>query len=73
MKKRQVKKIVNLYLYDSEGQVLLPPSMYRAEEKKMEKYFSKAFCISHPKEAEEIRVALEKAYEEAEKEQGTEN
>lgn len=67
MKKRQVKKIVDLYLLDEAEDLLIPPSVYRYEDREMEKFFSKAWRISNPKQAEEIDKAIEKALEEGNK------
>lgn len=65
MKKRQLKKILNLYVMDSDDDMLIPPSQYRPEERKMEKYFSKAWQISNPEEAKSFFEALEKARSES--------
>lgn len=67
MKKRQLKKILDIYLVDEDGETLIPPSIYKEDDKSMEKYFQKAWMISNPEKSKEIQAALEKAYEEAEK------
>jgi len=66
MKKRQLKKILDLYVMDATDDMLIPPSVYRPEEREMEKYFSKAWRISNPEEAKKFFEALEKARAEAE-------
>lgn len=68
MKKRQLKKILDLYVLDAGDDILIPPSVYRPEEREMEKYFSKAWRISNPEEAKKFFEALEKARAEAEAE-----
>lgn len=60
MKKRQLKKIMNLYVMDTEDDILIPPSVYRPEEREMEVYFSKAWQISHPEEAKKLYEEIEK-------------
>lgn len=66
MKKRQLKKILDLYVMDASDDILIPPSVYRPEEREMEKYFSKAWRISNPEEAKKFFEALEKARADAE-------
>lgn len=66
MKKRQLKKILDTYLVDSDGETLVPPSVYREDDRAMDKYFQKAWMISNPEKSKEIQEALEKAYKEAE-------
>lgn len=66
MKKRQLKKILDLYVMDADDDLLVPPSVYRPEEREMEKYFSKAWRISNPEKAKMLYEALDKAREEAE-------
>ena len=66
MKKRQIKKITNLYLLDADEDLLVPPSIWKAEEKEMIKYGSKAWRISNPEKAKEIDKAIEQAIREAE-------
>ena len=70
MKKRQLKKILDLYVLDAGDDILIPPSVYRPEEREMEKYFSKAWRISNPEEAKKFYEALEQARAEAEAECG---
>lgn len=65
MKKRQLKKILDTYLVDEDGVTLVPPSIYREDDRATEKFFQKAWQISHPEEAKEIQAAMEKAYAEA--------
>ncbi len=66
MRKRQIKKILETYLMDADEEFLIPPSAYRAEEKELEKFYSKAWRISNPEKAAEIDAAVEKALSEAE-------
>lgn len=65
MKKRQLKKIINSYLLDTEEDLLIPPSVYRAEDREMDKFYSKAWRISNPEKAKEIDLAVEKALQDA--------
>lgn len=67
MKRRQLKKILDLYVMDADDDILIPPSVYRPEEREMEVYFSKAWRISNPEEAKKFYEALDKARIEAEK------
>jgi len=67
MKKRQTKKIVETYLLDENEDLLIPPSVYRQEDRQMLKYFSKAWRISNPEQAKEIDKAFEDAIKKAEK------
>lgn len=60
MKKRQLKKIMNLYVMDADDDILIPPSVYRPEERAMEIYFSKAWQVSHPEEAKKLYEEIEK-------------
>lgn len=66
MKKRQLKKILDTYLVDADGETLVPPSVYREDDRATEKFFQRAWQISNPEKAKEIQEALEKAYAEAE-------
>jgi len=59
MRKRQIKKIINSYYWDTEEDILLPPSVMKEELRAEEVYFSKAFIISNPDKAEEFRKTLE--------------
>lgn len=65
MKKRQMNKILNTYLLDTDEDLLVPPSVYRAEEREMDVYYSKAWRISNPAKAKEMDEAIEKAIQEA--------
>lgn len=68
MKKRQIKKIIDTYYWDTEEDIMLPPSVMREEFRAEEVYFSKAFMISNPEKALEYQKKLEAAIEaEAEK------
>ena len=67
MKRRQLKKIMELYLLDADEDLLVPPSIYRYEDREMEKYYSKAWRISNPEKAAELDKAIEEALAEAEK------
>ena len=58
MRKRQIKKIINSYYWDTDEDILLPPSVMREEFKAEEVYFSKAFMISNPEEALEFQKKL---------------
>ena len=58
MRKRQVKKIINSYYWDTDEDILLPPSVMREEFRAEEVYFSKAFMISNPEEALEFQKKL---------------
>lgn len=65
MKSRQLKKILDTYLLDTEEDLMIPPSVYRVEEREMNVYYSKAWRISNPEKAEEMDKAIEKALQEA--------
>ncbi len=65
MKKRQLKKIMNLYVLDAEEDLMIPPSIYRAEDREMIKFYSKAWKISNPEKAKELDEAIEKAIKDA--------
>lgn len=67
MKTRQIKKIMDLYLFDEDEDLLIPPSVYRYEDREMEKYYSKAWRISNPKQAAEMDKAIEEAIAQAQK------
>ena len=58
MRKRQIKKIINSYYWDTDEDILLPPSVMREEFRAEEIYFSKAFMISNPEEALEFQKKL---------------
>ena len=58
MRKRQIKKIINSYYWDTDEDILLPPSVMREEFRAEEVYFSKAFMISNPEEALEFQKRL---------------
>ena len=58
MRKRQIKKIINSYYWDTDEDILLPPSVMREEFRAEEVYFSKAFMISNPEEALEFQKKL---------------
>lgn len=73
MKKRQTKKIVELYLLDTDENLLIPPSVYRYEDREMEVYRSKAWRISNPEKAAELDKALQEALEEAQKKMAEED
>lgn len=68
MNTRQRKKIIDLYYMDTDQEMLLPPSVVRAEERNLMIYESKAWRISHPEEAKKHDEALKKALDELEKE-----
>ncbi len=63
MKKRQIKKIISTYYWDTEEDILLPPSVVREELKAEEVYFSKAFIISNPDKAKEYQKRIEERIE----------
>ena len=52
MRKRQIKKIINSYYWDTDEDILLPPSVMKEQFRAEEVYFSKAFMISYPEQAE---------------------
>ena len=58
MRKRQIKKIINSYYWDTDEDILLPPSVMKEEFRAEEIYFSKAFMISNPEEALEFQKKL---------------
>ena len=58
MRKRQIKKIINSYYWDTDEDILLPPSVMREEFRAEDVYFSKAFMISNPEEALEFQKKL---------------
>ena len=58
MRTRQIKKIINSYYWDTDEDILLPPSVMREEFRAEEVYFSKAFMISNPEEALEFQKKL---------------
>ena len=58
MRKRQIKKIINSYYWDTDEDILRPPSVMREEFRAEEVYFSKAFMISNPEEALEFQKKL---------------
>ena len=66
MRKRQIKKILETYLMDADEEFLIPPSAYRAEERELDKFYSKAWRISNPEKAKEIDEAVERAIKEVE-------
>ena len=59
MKKRQIKKIINSYYWDTDEDIMLPPSVMKEEFRAEEVYYSKAFIISNPEKAEEFRKRVE--------------
>ena len=59
MRKRQIKKIIGTYYWDTEEDIMLPPSVMREEFRAEEVYYSKAFIISNPEKAEEFRKRVE--------------
>ena len=63
MRKRQIKKIINSYYWDTEEDILLPPSVMREELRAEEVYYSKAFIISNPEKAEEFQKRIEERIE----------
>ena len=63
MKKRQIKKIINSYYWDTEEDIMLPPSVMKEEFRAEEVYYSKAFIISNPEKAEEYRKKVEERIE----------
>ena len=63
MRKRQIKKIINTYYWDTDEDILIPPSVMKQELRAEEVYYSKAFIISNPEEAEEFRKKLEERIE----------
>ena len=63
MKKRQIKKIIDTYYWDTEADIMLPPSVVREELKAEEVYFSKAFIISNPEKAAEYQKLIQERIE----------
>ncbi len=63
MRKRQIKKIINSYYWDTEEDILLPPSVMKQEFRAEEIYYSKAFIISNPEKAEEFQKKIEERIE----------
>ncbi len=63
MRKRQIKKIINSYYWDTEEDILLPPSVMREELRAEEVYYSKAFIISNPEKAAEFQKKIEERIE----------
>lgn len=59
MRRRQIKKIINTYYWDTEEDILIPPSVMKQELRAEEVYYSKAFMISNPEKAEEIQKKIE--------------
>ncbi len=59
MRKRQIKKIIETYYWDTDEDILLPPSVMRQELRAEEVFYSKAFIISNPEKAEEYRKLVE--------------
>ena len=63
MKKRQIKKIINSYYWDTEEDIMLPPSVMKEEFRAAEVYYSKAFIISNPEKAAEFQKKVEERIE----------
>lgn len=63
MKKRQIKKIINSYYWDTEEDIMLPPSVMKEEFRAEEVYYSKAFIISNPEKAVEFQKKVEERIE----------
>ena len=63
MKKRQIKKIIGTYYWDTEEDIMLPPSVVKEEFRAEEVYFSKAFIISNPELAAEYQKKVEERIE----------
>lgn len=63
MRKRQIKKIINSYYWDTEEDILLPPSVMREELRAEEVYYSKAFIISNPEKVAEFQKKIEERIE----------
>ena len=59
MKKRQIKKIINSYYWDTEEDIMLPPSVMKEEFRAEEVYYSKAFIISNPEKAAALQAKSE--------------
>ena len=67
MKKRQIKKIIDTYYWDTDSDIMLPPSVVREELRAEEVFYSKAFVISNPEKAEEYQKMIAQKLEEAAK------
>ncbi len=67
MKKRQIKKIIDTYYWDTEEDIMLPPSVVREELRAEEVFYSKAFMISNPEKAAEYQKMISEKLEEAAK------
>ncbi len=63
MKKRQIKKIIGTYYWDTEEDIMLPPSVVKEELKAEEVFYSKAFIISNPEKAKEFQRRIEERIE----------
>lgn len=63
MRKRQIKKIISSYYWDTEEDILLPPSVMKEELRAEEVYYSKAFIISNPEKAQEFQKKIEERIE----------
>jgi len=63
MKKRLIKKIINSYYWDTEEDIMLPPSVMKEEFRAEEVYYSKAFIISNPEKAAEFQKKVEERIE----------
>lgn len=63
MRKRQIKKIIDTYYWDTDEDIMLPPSVVREELRAEEVYFSKAFIISNPEKAQEFQKKIEERIE----------
>ena len=63
MRKRQIKKIINTYYWDTDEDILIPPSVMKQELRAEEVYYSKAFIISNPEEAQEMQKKIEERIE----------
>ena len=63
MKKRQIKKIINSYYWDTDEDIMLPPSVMKEEFRAEEVYYSKAFIISNPEKAAEFQKKVEERIE----------
>ena len=63
MKKRQIKKIIGTYYWDTDEDIMLPPSVVKQELKAEEVYYSKAFIISNPEKAQEFQKRIEERIE----------
>ncbi len=63
MRKRQIKKIIDTYYWDTDQDIMLPPSVVREELRAEEVYFSKAFIISNPEKAQEFQKKIEERIE----------